>query len=138
MAYLLLPRSNSACYASVKDWQKALDDALISVSKDPKFIKGYYRLSSAQLELKLFDDAEATLKKALSIEPGDSLDRYTNLHSPFYGLDNEVISRQLKVVKSKREAAFVTKTKGKKGPKQLDESQVKEVLVSAIFISSNI
>jgi tetratricopeptide (TPR) repeat protein len=62
----------SACYASLKKWQSSLEDALVSVSKDPKFIKGYYRLSSAQAELQLFDDAEATLKAALTIEPGNS------------------------------------------------------------------
>jgi tetratricopeptide (TPR) repeat protein len=60
----------SACYSSLKQWQKALDDALQSISKDPKFIKAYYRLSSAQTELQLYNDAEATLKAALSIEPG--------------------------------------------------------------------
>jgi hypothetical protein len=62
----------SACYASLKKWQSSLEDALVSVSKDPKFIKGYYRLSSAQAEMQLFDDAEATLKAALTIEPGNA------------------------------------------------------------------
>jgi tetratricopeptide (TPR) repeat protein len=55
----------------LKNWQKAYEDALICISKDPKFIKGYYRLSSAQLEMQLFDDAETTLKAALSLEPGN-------------------------------------------------------------------
>lgn len=61
----------SACYAALKQWQKAYEDAVMSVSKDPKFIKGYLRLSTAQTELQLFDDAETTLKAALSIEPGN-------------------------------------------------------------------
>lgn len=60
----------SACFAALKQWQKAYDDAVMSVSKDPKFIKGYFRLSAAQTELLLFDDAETTLKAALSLEPG--------------------------------------------------------------------
>jgi len=63
----------SACYAALKQWQKAYEDAVMSVSKDPKFIKGYLRLSTAQTELQLFDDAETTLKAALSIEPGKIL-----------------------------------------------------------------
>lgn len=62
--------TTSACYAALKQWQKAYEDAVMSVSKDPKFIKGYLRLSTAQTELQLFDDAETTLKAALSIEPG--------------------------------------------------------------------
>ena len=55
----------------MKDWQKAFDDALSSISKDPKFIKGYYRLASAQTELGRFDDAETTLRAALTLEPGN-------------------------------------------------------------------
>lgn len=51
-------------------WQRALEDALMSVSLDPKFLKAYYRLSSAQTELQLFDDAETTLKAALTLDPG--------------------------------------------------------------------
>jgi tetratricopeptide (TPR) repeat protein len=102
---------HSACYAGLKQWQKSLEDALSSVSKDPKFIKGYYRLSSAQTELQLFDDAEATLKAALALEPG-----------------NEVIVRQLKALNQKK-----NQKKAKKGPKQLDEAQVKEVRTKNIL-----
>lgn len=60
----------SACYAAQKNWEKAYEDALMCVSSDPKFIKGYYRLSTAQTELKMFDDSLSTLKAALTIEPG--------------------------------------------------------------------
>jgi hypothetical protein len=87
-------------------WQKALEDALVSISKDPKYIKGYYRLSSAQTELQLFDDAETTLKAALTLDPG-----------------SEVIMRQLKALKTKRTAAAAPK----KPAKKLDEAQIKEV-----------
>lgn len=61
----------SACYGALKQWDKAFEDALLCVSKDPKFIKGYYRLSSAQTELKRYDDSIATLRAALTLEPGD-------------------------------------------------------------------
>lgn len=61
---------SSACYAALKQWQKAYEDAVMSVSKDPKFIKGYLRLSTSQAELQLFDDAETTLKAAQALEPG--------------------------------------------------------------------
>lgn len=62
---------DSACYAFLKQWQKAFDDGLQSISKDPKFLKGYYRLATAQAELKQFDDAETTLRAALALEPGN-------------------------------------------------------------------
>jgi len=93
----------------LKLWQKALEDALVSISKDPKYIKGYYRLSSAQTELQLFDDAETTLKAALTLEPG-----------------SEVIMRQLKALKTKRAAASAAANQ-KKPAKKLDEAQIKEV-----------
>ena len=55
----------------MKNWQSAYDDALLSISKDPKFIKGYYRLASAQTELSKFDEAEVTFRAALTLEPGE-------------------------------------------------------------------
>jgi hypothetical protein len=62
--------SCSACYASLNKWMPALEDALICVAKDSKFIKGYFRLSSAQIELQKYDDAEITINAALRIDPG--------------------------------------------------------------------
>ena len=44
----VLYSNRSACYASKKQWQKALEDAKISISKDPNFIKAYHRLAAAQ------------------------------------------------------------------------------------------
>jgi tetratricopeptide (TPR) repeat protein len=61
---------HSACHSALKNWQGAYEDALVSISKDPKFIKGYYRLASAQTELMKFDEAETTLRAALTMEPG--------------------------------------------------------------------
>lgn len=52
--------NRSACHASKGAWQPSLDDAALCLSKDPKFIKGYYRLATAQTELGRFDDADAT------------------------------------------------------------------------------
>ena len=64
--------SYSACYASMQNWQLALEDALQCVSKDSNFIKGYFRLSIAQSELGMYEDAETTLRAALAKEPGMS------------------------------------------------------------------
>eukprot|EP00981_Chlorochromonas_danica_P011929 scaffold4347_cov269-Ochromonas_danica.AAC.19 len=103
----------NACHALLKDWQASFEDALLSVSKDSKFLKGYFRLASAQAELKKFDDAETTLKAALAIEP-----------------NNEIALKQLKSIRTKKEAAAAAaKGKGvKKAAKQLDESQMKEFM----------
>jgi hypothetical protein len=61
---------NSACYAALLQWQKALEDALMCVAKDGTFLKGYFRLANAQAALNLYDDAETTCKAALAKEPG--------------------------------------------------------------------
>lgn len=45
---------------------------MVCISKDPKFIKGYFRLSTAQIELQKFDDAELTINAALRLDPGKS------------------------------------------------------------------
>jgi hypothetical protein len=47
-----------------------MEDAIMCVSKDAKFIKGYYRLSTAQIELQLFDEAALTVQAALQLDPG--------------------------------------------------------------------
>ena len=93
-------------------WKAALDDAAVCVQKDNKFIKGYYRLATAQTEMKLYEDAETTLKAAIQIEP-----------------DNEQLVKQLKLVKTKRvQAAAASADKlVKKAPKQLDNAQLKEL-----------
>ena len=62
--------NRSACYASKKEWQAALGDALQCVSKDAKFVKGYLRLAVAQMELDMLEDADKTLRAALTLEPG--------------------------------------------------------------------
>jgi chaperonin cofactor prefoldin len=93
-------------------WKSALDDAAVCVQKDNKFIKGYYRLATAQTEMKLYEDAETTLKAAIQLEP-----------------DNEQLVKQLKLVKTKRvQAAAASADKlVKKAPKQLDNAQLKEL-----------
>ena len=67
---LIITMTISACYASMQNWQLALEDALQCVGKDSNFIKGYFRLSIAQSELGYYDDAETTLRAALAKEPG--------------------------------------------------------------------
>ena len=52
--------NRSACHASKGSWKESLADAKECITRDPKFIKGYYRLSVAQMELGLYDDAAST------------------------------------------------------------------------------
>eukprot|EP01038_Epipyxis_sp_PR26KG_P007751 gene7751-10529_t len=103
--------NRSACYASLKEWMKAYEDALICISKDSKFIKGYYRLSSSQIELGRYDEAETTLRAALTLEPS-----------------NEVLIKQYKTLQTKKAGSLKTIDSKVKVKKQLDESQMKELM----------
>lgn len=60
----------SACYSSLQNWNSALQDAKMCISLDENFIKGYFRLATAQTEQEMFDDAIITLNQALAKEPG--------------------------------------------------------------------
>eukprot|EP01031_Cornospumella_fuschlensis_P026872 gene26872-32475_t len=91
--------NRSACHSLLKDFQKACEDAKESIRLDAKFLRGYFRLASAQGELGQFADAENTLKAVLALEP------VVALTSP--------LSRW-----AKKAPAKVTK--------QLDEAQYKE------------
>lgn len=59
---------HSASYAGLKDWEKAAADAKECIRLEPKFTKGYYRLSTAQLEQKEYDLALATVKQGLLLD----------------------------------------------------------------------
>lgn len=61
----------SACHSALKAWQTAIEDALICVTKDPSFIKGYYRLATAYTEIGNYDDAISVLQTALTKDPGN-------------------------------------------------------------------
>ena len=56
----------------MKQWPKAIDDAKECIRLDPQFIKGYYRLATAQLESKDLQGAESTIKQGLSLDADNS------------------------------------------------------------------
>lgn len=56
----------------MREWEKSLDDAKECIRLDPEFIKGYYRLATAQLEQKNFDAAEATIKQGMTVDANNS------------------------------------------------------------------
>lgn len=62
----------SACYAGLEEWAKAVEDSKECIRLDPKFMKGYYRLATAQLELKDYDMALATIKQGLSLDANNA------------------------------------------------------------------
>ena len=60
--------NRSASYAGLGQWEKASTDAKECIRLDPTFVKGYYRLASAQIELKEYDAAAATIRQGLAVE----------------------------------------------------------------------
>lgn len=64
--------NRSASYAGLKEWGKAVEDAKECIRLDPQFVKGYYRLATAQLELEEYDMAQATIKQGLAIDANNA------------------------------------------------------------------
>jgi chaperonin cofactor prefoldin len=62
----------SASYAGLKDWAKAVEDAKECIRLNPQFMKGFYRLATAQLELDDFTEAQATIKQGLALDANNS------------------------------------------------------------------
>mmetsp|Transcript_4066 Transcript_4066/g.6366 ORF Transcript_4066/g.6366 Transcript_4066/m.6366 type:complete len:263 (+) Transcript_4066:64-852(+) len=60
--------NRSACYVGKKEWTAASEDAKTCIKIDPTFIKGYYRLANAQIEMEEFDLAHSTIKQGLNVE----------------------------------------------------------------------
>lgn len=60
--------NRSASYAGLQEWENAIKDAKECIRLNPEFIKGFYRLATAQLESKDYDAAEVTIKQGLSID----------------------------------------------------------------------
>lgn len=58
----------SACYGALGQWRIACDDAKECIRLNPIFVKGYYRLASAQLELEEYDLAMATIRQGMAID----------------------------------------------------------------------
>ena len=64
--------NRSACYASLEQYDKALDDAEICVNLKPDWVRGYTRKGLAEFYLKKYEEAKATYTKGLEIEPGNA------------------------------------------------------------------
>jgi chaperonin cofactor prefoldin len=77
----------SASHGGKKDWKAAMEDAKECIKLNPAFIKGYYRLVTAQMELQDFDAAISTVKQGLTVDP-----------------DNSQLLKQLRLCKQKKAA----------------------------------
>lgn len=64
--------NRSASYAGLQEWTDATKDAKECIRLNPEFIKGYYRLATAQLESKEYDAAESTIKQGLGLDANHS------------------------------------------------------------------
>ena len=62
----------SASYAGKRKWDEAISDAKECIKLNPTFIKGYYRLASAQIENSDLDGASASIKQGLNIDPDNA------------------------------------------------------------------
>jgi chaperonin cofactor prefoldin len=62
----------SASYAGLQQWQEAAADAKKCIQLDPTFMKGYYRLATAQIELEEYDGAQATVKQGLTLDANNT------------------------------------------------------------------
>lgn len=76
LAFYEFPDASSSCksasYAGLEQWGEAVDDAKECIKLDPGFMKGYYRLATAQLAMKDYDAAMASIKQGLSLDANNS------------------------------------------------------------------
>lgn len=64
--------NRSACYASLEDYDKALEDGTQCVKLKPDWPKGYTRKGLAEFFLMKYDDAVETYKAGLKLAPEDA------------------------------------------------------------------
>eukprot|EP00593_Proboscia_inermis_P005843 CAMPEP_0171299686 /NCGR_PEP_ID=MMETSP0816-20121228/8550_1 /TAXON_ID=420281 /ORGANISM="Proboscia inermis, Strain CCAP1064/1" /LENGTH=269 /DNA_ID=CAMNT_0011775695 /DNA_START=18 /DNA_END=827 /DNA_ORIENTATION=+ len=77
--------NRAASYGSISKWDSSASDAKKCIELDPTFVKGYYRLATAQIELNDLDGAHSTIKQGLNVDPS-----------------NNQLSKQLRIVNGKK------------------------------------
>jgi len=106
--------NRSACYGFKGEWEKAAADARQCIELNADFIKGYYRLSTAQLQLLEFSEAETTVRNGLKKEPG-----------------NTDLQKQLRVIKAKKASALNRARRAagsSRESRKADEAHAKEIM----------
>ncbi|KAG5191172.1 hypothetical protein JKP88DRAFT_271351 [Tribonema minus] len=61
--------NRSASYAGLDMWEQSRDDAKQCVTVDKTFVKGYFRMATAQKNLNELEGARDTLNRGLAVEP---------------------------------------------------------------------
>jgi len=79
--------NRSACRGGKGQWDEAASDARECLRLNPNFLKGYYRLAAAQIELGEFEGAGVTVRSGLRADP-----------------DNRQLQGQLRLVRAKQGA----------------------------------
>mmetsp|Transcript_7710 Transcript_7710/g.11608 ORF Transcript_7710/g.11608 Transcript_7710/m.11608 type:complete len:321 (+) Transcript_7710:101-1063(+) len=61
--------NRSASYASLEKWENSRDDAKQCVTVNKSFVKGYFRMATAQKNLGEYEAAKETLTRGLAVDP---------------------------------------------------------------------
>lgn len=88
LEYFIVTCITSASYAGKGKWVEAISDAKDCIRINPSFIKGYYRLATAQIESNDLGAATQTIKQGLNIDN-----------------DNLQLAKLMRTIKSKKAAA---------------------------------
>ena len=64
--------NRSACYASMEEYEKALEDAEKCIQIKPDWAKGYSRKGLAEFNLGKYDEAESTYQKGLEFDANNA------------------------------------------------------------------
>lgn len=75
--------NRSACYAGLRQWKEAADNAKDCIRLNPSFVKGYYRLGLALKELKEYTKATHAVQQGLAVaskEGGEDVAQHEPLH----------------------------------------------------------
>jgi len=108
--------NRSACYGAKGDWEKATEDAKECLSIDPNFLKGYWRLATAQMERRQWEDAQVTLTRAI--------EKAKAANDPALG----ELTKSLNMAKAKaRQAQRQQRQPAASRPRELDAATQKEL-----------
>lgn len=67
----ILFANRSMCHLNMNKAQDAVSDAEAAVSRDPSYVKGYYRLAMAKCQLGQYVEAREGLVRGLTLKPDD-------------------------------------------------------------------
>jgi len=102
--------NRAACYGAKGDYGASKADAMECIKLAPNFLKGYYRMVQAQIELGDFDGATNTAKAGLELDS-----------------DNSELQKQLRSIRTKK-AAAASMAKNQQMGRPVNQGEAKELL----------